>query len=139
MTPATALPAHLLTISEVAAWLGVTVRHVRRLVAERRIPYIKWGRYLRFDVDDITAWLAISKIRFSTGGRLPLYALRGFLDVVHVYDENVSMQLDERTAAEGSNDVVQPSFDNARAARRCGCCQSATSSSHAGVPDTVCE
>jgi excisionase family DNA binding protein len=58
MTPATALLAHLLTIREVAAWLGVTVRHVRRLVAERRIPYIKWGRYLRFDVDDITAWLA---------------------------------------------------------------------------------
>jgi excisionase family DNA binding protein len=43
------------------------VRHVRRLVAERRISYIKWGRYLRFDVDDITAWLAITKVRVSIG------------------------------------------------------------------------
>jgi len=28
----------LLTIAEVADWLGVDVRHVRRLVQERRIP-----------------------------------------------------------------------------------------------------
>ena len=33
--------AHLLTITEVAAHLNVTVRHVRRLVADRRIPYLK--------------------------------------------------------------------------------------------------
>jgi excisionase family DNA binding protein len=55
-------PTHLLTIDEVAAWLGVTVRHIRRLVAERRIPYLKWSRYLRFDPDDIAAWLAESRV-----------------------------------------------------------------------------
>lgn len=33
----------LLDIEGVAARLGVTVRHVRRLVADRRIPYLKWG------------------------------------------------------------------------------------------------
>src|SRR3954449_12263200 len=33
----------LLTVQDVALQLGVTVRHVRRLVSERRIPYIKWG------------------------------------------------------------------------------------------------
>jgi len=47
----------LLTIAEVADRLGVQVRHVRRLVAERRIPYIKWGRLIRFDPDDIERWL----------------------------------------------------------------------------------
>ena len=47
----------LLTITEVAAHLGVTVRHVRRLVAERRIPFIKWGHLLRFDPTQIAAWL----------------------------------------------------------------------------------
>lgn len=48
----------LVDIVEVARMLGVDVRHVRRLVADRRIPFIKWGHLLRFDPDDITSWLA---------------------------------------------------------------------------------
>ena len=43
----------LLTIGEVAEYLGVTERHVRRLVAERRIPFVKWGHLLRFDAEEI--------------------------------------------------------------------------------------
>jgi excisionase family DNA binding protein len=50
-------PQRLLTITEVAERLGVDVRHVRRLVHERRIPYIKWGHLLRFDPDELTAWI----------------------------------------------------------------------------------
>ena len=42
----------------VAKLLGVNHRHIRRLVAERRIPYIKWGHLLRFDPDEIDQWLA---------------------------------------------------------------------------------
>ena len=49
--------AHLLTIAEVADALGVNVRHVRRLVHERRIPYIKWGHLLRFDPIEIAEWV----------------------------------------------------------------------------------
>ncbi|MGQ0431591.1 MAG: helix-turn-helix domain-containing protein [Microthrixaceae bacterium] len=53
-----ALPTRrLMTISEVAALLGVDVRHVRRLVHEKRIPYIKWGHLLRFDPVEIAAWI----------------------------------------------------------------------------------
>ncbi len=48
---------HLLTIAEVAEALGVDVRDVRRLVHEKRIPYIKWGHLLRFDPTDIAAWI----------------------------------------------------------------------------------
>jgi excisionase family DNA binding protein len=44
-------------IEAVAGRLGVPVRHVRRLVAERRIPYIKWGHLIRFDPADVEAWL----------------------------------------------------------------------------------
>ena len=47
----------LLDIEEVARLLGVSVRHVRRLVADRRIPYLKWGHLLRFDPVEIDAWL----------------------------------------------------------------------------------
>jgi len=47
----------LIDISEVAVHLGVNVRHVRRLVAERRIPFVKWGHLLRFDPADIQRWV----------------------------------------------------------------------------------
>ncbi|MEA3019650.1 MAG: hypothetical protein QOI47_1174 [Actinomycetota bacterium] len=47
----------LIAITEVAERLGVTVRHVRRLVDEDRIPYLKWGKLLRFDPAEIDAWL----------------------------------------------------------------------------------
>lgn len=50
-------PRRLVSITEVADVLNVDVRHVRRLVHERRIPYIKWGHLLRFDPVEIAAWI----------------------------------------------------------------------------------
>lgn len=47
----------LMDLPAVAERLGVNERHIRRLVAERRIPYLKWGHLLRFDPVDIDAWL----------------------------------------------------------------------------------
>jgi len=52
---------HLLDVGAVAQHLGVDVRHVRRLVFERRIPYIKWGHLLRFDPDEIARWLEANR------------------------------------------------------------------------------
>ena len=54
--PSPSRPA-LMTIEELADRLGVTVRHVRRLVSERRVPYMKWGHLLRFDPKAIDRWL----------------------------------------------------------------------------------
>ncbi len=51
------LPAQLLDINTLATHLGVNTRHVRRLVAERRIPYIKWGHLIRFDPTEISEWI----------------------------------------------------------------------------------
>jgi excisionase family DNA binding protein len=47
----------LLTIDQLAERLGTSVRHVRRLVAERRVPYLKVGRLIRFDPSEVTEWL----------------------------------------------------------------------------------
>jgi excisionase family DNA binding protein len=47
----------LMDIVAVAQRLGVQVRHVRRLVNERRIPYVKWGHLIRFDPVEIERWL----------------------------------------------------------------------------------
>jgi excisionase family DNA binding protein len=56
MTDISTIP-QLLTIDQLAQRLGITVRHVRRLVAERRVPYLKVGRLVRFDPSEITNWL----------------------------------------------------------------------------------
>jgi len=53
----------LLDIEGVAEHLGVSVRHVRRLVAERRIPFIKWGHLLRFDPEELAGWINCSRRR----------------------------------------------------------------------------
>lgn len=55
--------AKLLTLKQVADQLSVNERHVRRLVAERRIPYVKWGHLLRFDPDELAEWLDGSRRR----------------------------------------------------------------------------
>ena len=47
----------LLDVGGAAARLSVTVRFVRRLVAERRIPYVKVGKFVRFDPADLEAWI----------------------------------------------------------------------------------
>lgn len=52
----------LLDIGAVAERLCVTERHVRRLVAERRIPYVKVGRFVRFDAADIADWINAARV-----------------------------------------------------------------------------
>lgn len=47
----------LLTIDQLADRLGVTTRHIRRLIAEKRVPYLKVGWLVRFDPAEITSWL----------------------------------------------------------------------------------
>ena len=59
----------LVDIGEVAEHLGVSVRHVRRLVAERRIPYVKWGNLLRFDPVEVSSWLALRTVDPLVHGR----------------------------------------------------------------------
>ena len=52
----------LVDLPTLAEYLGVTERHIRRLVAERRIPFYKWGHFLRFDLAEIDAWLATHRV-----------------------------------------------------------------------------
>ncbi|MEM1334419.1 MAG: helix-turn-helix domain-containing protein, partial [Actinomycetota bacterium] len=41
----------MLGVPQLAERLGTTERFVRRLVCERRIPFFKVGKYVRFDQD----------------------------------------------------------------------------------------
>lgn len=52
----------LLDVAGIAEHLGVSERHIRRLVAERRIPYVKWGHLVRFDPVEVGKWLQLARI-----------------------------------------------------------------------------
>ncbi|MDP9331806.1 MAG: excisionase family DNA-binding protein [Actinomycetota bacterium] len=52
----------LLDIGAVAERLCVTERHVRRLVAECRIPYVKVGRFVRFDPADVADSIGAARV-----------------------------------------------------------------------------
>ncbi len=50
-------PNALLTLEDVALRLGTSLRHVRRLADERRIPIVKVGRFVRFDAHELEHWV----------------------------------------------------------------------------------
>ncbi len=52
----------LLDVDEVADGLHVTVRHVRGLVFERRIPFLEIGSRLRFDPVEVEDWLSTLRV-----------------------------------------------------------------------------
>lgn len=56
------VPSDLLNITEAAEHLGTPVRFIRRLVAERRIPFYKIGRYVRIDAADLDRFIQEGRI-----------------------------------------------------------------------------
>jgi excisionase family DNA binding protein len=52
----------LLSVEQAAERLGTSVRFVRRLIAERRIAYVKVGRHVRLDPTDVEAFIIASRI-----------------------------------------------------------------------------
>jgi excisionase family DNA binding protein len=63
----------LLTPQEAADRLGTSLRFVRRLVLERRIPFIKLGRHVRIATSDLDAFIAAGRVE---AGSVPSSARR---------------------------------------------------------------
>ncbi len=55
-------PPRLLDIAGLAQQLGVTERFVRRLVEERRVPFHKIGKFVRFHPDDVDEWVRNQRV-----------------------------------------------------------------------------
>ena len=49
--------ARWVRIEAAAEWLGLRVRFLRRLVAVKRIPYSKVGKYLLFELNELDVWV----------------------------------------------------------------------------------
>lgn len=47
----------LMTIQELAEFTGLSIQTIYKMVNQRRIPYVKVGRLLRFDCRLIEEWL----------------------------------------------------------------------------------
>jgi excisionase family DNA binding protein len=58
----------LLSIEQAAERLGTSVRFVRRLIAERRIAYVKLGRHVRIAERDLINFVVTGRV--EAGGRL---------------------------------------------------------------------
>jgi excisionase family DNA binding protein len=56
----------LLDIADVAERLNVTERFVRRLVFERRIPFLKVGHFVRFEPADVERWITATRVADGT-------------------------------------------------------------------------
>ncbi|MEI9990594.1 MAG: helix-turn-helix domain-containing protein [Rhizomicrobium sp.] len=52
----------LLTVAEAAKLLGVSASGMRRLQQERRVPFFKVGRCVRFAKSDLAAYLAQRRV-----------------------------------------------------------------------------
>jgi excisionase family DNA binding protein len=52
----------LLKPEEAAERLNVSLRFIRRLCHERRVPYTKVGKFVRFDADELEAWIATQRV-----------------------------------------------------------------------------
>ncbi len=52
----------LIDIHELSKRLGISVNTAYSWVNQRKIPYVKVGRLVRFDVLDIEKWLASNKV-----------------------------------------------------------------------------
>ena len=55
----------LLTVAEAADQLGTSVRFVRRLIAERRIAYVRVGRHIRIAEGDLASFVAAGRVEAS--------------------------------------------------------------------------
>jgi excisionase family DNA binding protein len=58
----------LLTVEQAAECLGTSERFVRRLIAERRITYVKLGRHVRIAEHDLMSFVTTGRV--EAGGQV---------------------------------------------------------------------
>ena len=57
----------LLKPEEAAERLNVSLRFIRRLCHERRLPYTKVGKFVRFDAEELEVWISAQRVEPPSG------------------------------------------------------------------------
>ena len=63
----TARTGRLLKPEEAAERLNVSLRFIRRLCHERRLPYTKVGKFVRFDAEELEVWISAQRVEPPSG------------------------------------------------------------------------
>lgn len=52
----------LITAQEAAAYTGLSVHTIYTMVSQRRIPHVKMGRLVKFDLGMLDAWIKSNSV-----------------------------------------------------------------------------
>ena len=63
------LNKRLLTVQELAEYIGISKDTIYSHVSQRRIPFVKIGRLLKFDLKAIDDWIAQNSVMPMPGKR----------------------------------------------------------------------
>ena len=55
----------LLSPQELSAALSISIETVYAWTSQKRIPYIKMGRLVRFNADEVNKWLERQRVKVS--------------------------------------------------------------------------
>lgn len=66
----TGVAEHLLTVGAAAERMSTSVRFIRRLIAERRIEFVKVGRHVRISESALAAFIAAGRVEPITAGEI---------------------------------------------------------------------
>ena len=61
-TPRHSTSSELLTVEQAADYLNITEHFVRRLIQERRLPFVRVGRLVRMRRSALDAWLTEAEV-----------------------------------------------------------------------------
>lgn len=63
--PSEQLSKRLYSVKEAAPYLGRSVTALREMLWAGKLPYIKDGRRILLDIEDMNAWIEKMKVRFD--------------------------------------------------------------------------
>jgi excisionase family DNA binding protein len=63
MNEASMNPRRFLSIEETAEYMGLSKRTLYRMVSQRRVPFTKIGRLVKFDLQQLEKWIGKQMVR----------------------------------------------------------------------------
>lgn len=67
----------MLDVPAAAKYLGTGERFIRRLISERRIQFVRVGRFIRLDTRDLDAFLDAGRVGAVETGDRPAWSITG--------------------------------------------------------------